>query len=203
MPLVIPPGYADVAYELRNSGDPDPWYVTHGIQLPDTPDVEALAILLLGGFTTVMDLMAENTQNTAVKLTVGQDGATAVRYTIPRTGPGGIGGSGAAKLPQNCAALIRKNSALGGRQHRGRMFLPNVLDEPEVSEVGVLSPAIITALSNAMNTWFATFTSGSVDDQYPMVILHNSTGVIDTPDPTLVSSLGVDTILSTQRRRLR
>jgi hypothetical protein len=197
MTLVIPPGFADLAYEIRNDGDPDPWYVTCGIDLGDTDNIPALGIALLGGFTTIMDLLNGSSQNTAVKITVGQDGASPVRYTIPRVGPGGVGGSGSAKLPQNCAALVRKNTALGGRQHRGRLFLPNVLDEGEVSHVGLIAAPMMTALTTKVDLWFDTF------EDTPMVILHNNVGVGDTPDPTPVTSLTCDNVVSTQRRRLR
>jgi hypothetical protein len=201
MTLIIPPGFADIAIEIRNSGDPDPWYITFGIDISENDDPVVIGGQMQESFVPIMQMMAANSRNTGIKVTVGQDGADPVRYFRAVDGSEGGGSSGPAKLPQNCAALVRKNTALGGRKGRGRFFLPNVLDEAEVSEVGVLSSALVAVVQGKVTDMFGVLLNG--DPPYPMVLLHNGIEGGDAPDPTPVTSLSVSNILSTQRRRLR
>lgn len=203
MTLVIPTGFAEASVELRNEGDPQPWYITCGIGVGDAEgawgDVAAnvagsWAEAFAGSFST-------STSITGVRLTIGQDGPdnltvfVAADYT---------GGSTEAKLPQNCALLIDKGSAFGGRKNRGRFFVPNVLSESQVNNVGVIDGSVVTSFQEQADTLLEDFTTGVIGlstprTPTPMFILHNSA----TPDPTPVNRLTVQGVISTQRRRLR
>ena len=63
------------------------------------------------------------------------------------------GSGGAEKRPQNCAALIKKQTNRAGRSGRGRMFLPAVLDEAQVSQTGIISPLQLADLQPRSDTF--------------------------------------------------
>lgn len=201
MPLVIPPGFADIAIEMRCVGDPDPWYVTFGVDSSSAAgDGNQVGIAANEAWAHIMTVVSDDVTHTGCKVTVGQDGAEPIRYFISE-GAGVEGTSAAAKLPQNCAALVHKQTAVGGRRARGRFFLPGILDEGSVDNVGVIAGAHLLQLQNAADAMFAELVEEPLP--YPMFVLHNSVGVSPLIDPTEVSSLRVDNVVSTQRRRLR
>lgn len=203
MALVIPTGFSQVALEFRNEGDPDPWYVTFGIDsgaYAGRYEELAAGIAAAAAGTWQQDMHTSTTM-TAVVMTVGQTGSDNL---IIRVGTNLPGTSTQAKLPQNCALLVSKNSALGGRKNRGRFFIPNMLNDTAVDQVGVIDGGT----RSSYETQFALFLLaleegdfGGVSQSAPMVILHNEG--VNVPDPTLVTSLSVSGTISTQRRRLR
>lgn len=97
-------------------------------------------------------------------------------------------------LPPQVAYLIHKETALGGRQHRGRIYQPGAT-VGNVLEGGTLHTAAITALNVGFTGWRVNLSSNSI----PMVVLHSSVGTT----PTEVEALQADAICATQRRRLR
>lgn len=204
--LIIPPGFAAIALEFRHTADPDPWYVTFGVDSTefggDTGELaKACADCYFFNFNT---LMSDETTLSGVQVVVGQDGVEPVRAFHPQVGM--TGNSSGEKLPQNCAALIRKNTALGGRRNQGRMFLPGILDENEVNQVGVIASFSVSAFQVAAAAMLADLTSGeqagATPVPSPMYLLH-SEGGSTLPPPTIVTSLTADNVISTQRRRLR
>jgi hypothetical protein len=97
-------------------------------------------------------------------------------------------------LPQNCATLIRKTTALAGRRGRGRFYLPPItMDEFATSKAGVIASSSLAAMQLAANAWF--------DHGEPFVILHDS--LPSSLAPTPITSFVVDGRIATQRRRLR
>ena len=201
VPLVIPPGFADIALELRAQGDPDPWYVTFGVDISESGgDVEEIAAGMLSAWEPVMGAISTIVNCTGVKLAIGQDGDPPVRAFITPVG-GMNGGQSAQVLPQNCALLVRKNTAIGGRRAKGRFFVPACLTEAEVDNIGAISNGLMASLSNPLGTFFESLEDATPPT--PMVVLHNDEGVSPIIDPTLVTSLSLDNVISTQRRRLR
>jgi hypothetical protein len=116
------------------------------------------------------------------------------------TGPAGEFGTvapGPATIPPDSpqvAFLVKKITAGGGRQSRGRMFLPLVA-EAQTDSGGVLNSVTQAAMQTALDEWLADLALRNV----PMVLLHNAVEVLPTP----VTSLRLDTRVATQRRRLR
>lgn len=204
MTLVIPSGYAECSLSLRNSGDPDAWYVTFGVdardQLTDPQDLATRIGL------TFMDYFGARFSNTTssetLTLRLGNGNGSTVPYVAPVIVGGG---SSAAMLPQNCALLVDKLTSLPGRKGRGRMFIPNILREGSVNDVGVLDSTFFGEVTNSCQGFLAALRDGtdSMDGQEaPMVLLHNGTGSAGTL-PTLVTSFQPQNVISTQRRRLR
>lgn len=98
-------------------------------------------------------------------------------------------------LPQNCAYLIHKNSGLGGRKNKGRMYLPGVA-ELSCDHAGNLDSGTITGLNAGLATLFTNL--GNIEALGAPVILHG-----DAATPTPIVSFTADTRIATQRRRLR
>lgn len=111
--------------------------------------------------------------------------------------PGGISGDGGGigTLP-NAAFLVKKATAVGGRQGRGRIYWPFVLSSWRTDD-GQMTSAIVAAFTNFWNELNAELTTAG----YPLVLLHS----VSSPpmDPTPVELLVAQTTAATQRRRLR
>lgn len=100
-------------------------------------------------------------------------------------------------VPSNCALLVQKNTALGGRRYRGRFFAPpSFLNEGAVDQSGNIVPANVTALQAQ---WEAV-RSGMVADQMEPVLFHQGASA---PAPTPITSFTVQAQIATQRRRMR
>lgn len=201
MPLIIPPGYADIAAEMLCQGDPDPWYCTWGVDSSAaTGDPEDIGHTSITAWTIMMSQLSPECQFTGVKVTIGQDGAENIRQFVP-VDAATPGTSNVPKLPQNNAVLIRKTSAVGGRRARGRLFVPNMATEGSVSNVGLIAGDVRAAYQGFATQFLNSLAENAIPT--PMVILHNSLGISPIIDPTPVTSLVVDQTISTQRRRLR
>jgi len=201
MPLLIPPGYSHVGLQFRHSADPDPWFVTFGVDSSSvTSDPEEIGEACCIAWMDSLD----SWQSTEVvlegaQIVVGQDGADPIRQFV--ASDIGAGASTAQKLPQNCALLVRKNTTLGGRRNRGRFFVPGMLTEGGVNNVGVITTSDRGAYQGGFDAFLAYLNTQT--PILPMFILHNSQGISEPPDPTAVNSLTVDVTIATQRRRLR
>lgn len=203
MARVIPVGYADVRVVLRAAGDPGPWNVTFGVDLDGVAgDYEAAGSAIADAYANAW-LPNSSSQVTleSVDLIIGQDGPDHLIYSVP-DGRSGAGSTG--YLPQNCALLVQKRTNLGGRKHRGRMYLPNCLPDSQVDNIGVIVPSTVTAFQTTAADFLEDLNVGGDDGQppVPMVILHSDLGGTP-PAPTPVTSLNVSGTIATQRRRLR
>lgn len=202
MPTIVPPGFVEAAVELRGQGDPDPWYVTFGLEVTGLGgNYAGLGLAVMQAFGNLLAPMWSGVSNTGVSFTVGQDGPDNLRVYVA-SGINRPGGRSSQFLPQNCATLIRKNTELGGRRNRGRMFIPAMLAEGEVDNVGVIEATSVGIFQDNADAFLDELTS-IVAFPMTMVVLHGSEGISEPGDPTPVSSLTVDPIIATQRRRLR
>jgi hypothetical protein len=201
MTVVIPPDFAEVSIELRNEGDPDSWYVTWGIDITAGSSDYNMAAVKCG---TVFSqaFKADLTPRTTIvgaHLRIGQaDGPPLVVFQ-PN---GDVGTSSGAHLPQNCALLVTKITPLGGRRGKGRMFLPGVLVDSAVNEVGVIQTDVLVALQSDCDVLYNGLGDELQGGPLPMVLLHND-GLTEAPGPTVITGLQAKGTISTQRGRLR
>lgn len=196
MGVVIPLNEAQIGLEFACSGIVRPMVITFGVR-PDTPGTPATTIA-----TAIRDLYIGSTLGTAAafssaytwrgvrvqkQTTAGIESAFLATNVVGSVLPN--------VMPPNVAVLISKNSGLGGRDNRGRMYWPPMaFNETVISNAGVIS----TAELNAEQTkWTNLFTAMLAGD-YPMVIFHS-----DGSPSTLVSGVVLSNIVATQRRRLR
>ncbi len=200
MALIIPAGHGQVIHQLSLANDPEPMAVTFGVKFDGQAPTNAQ--------TTVEDLHTifastlfsiphssyrfEQTEMRFVVAELGEPQVVVEVNPIQATGS-------ANPLPQNCAALFHKRSNVTGRRNRGRLYLPG-LSEGAVDPAGRLNSGEVTAYGGLANDWLnAVRLTESIAD---MVILH-SDGISSAPAPTVVSSITVDPVIATQRRRLR
>lgn len=103
-----------------------------------------------------------------------------------------IGGA----VPSNCAVLISKQTGVGGRRNKGRMYVPPVWpNEAAINARGILTTPDATTLSNRWNQFRADCATAGL----PWVLFHSEVPFTPTP----VTTLSVSTQLATQRRRMR
>lgn len=103
--------------------------------------------------------------------------------------------SPAVAMAPNCAILLRKRTALGGRRNRGRAYIPPVFpSEGSVDAAGVIAGASLTAIQGFYDSMF----TGSLLN-YDRVLFHNEAPFTPTP----INLLQFDGLIATQRRRLR
>lgn len=108
-----------------------------------------------------------------------------------------VSGTGTGSLaPPNVALLVRKFTTRGGRQGRGRMFLPPYFaNEGDINSDGTVSDA----LANVQSSIWMTTLAALEEAEHDMVLLHADPEL--PPDPVI--SLVFQTLAATQRRRLR
>jgi len=201
MALVIPTGFAQVSIQFRNAGDPDPWYVTFAVEHPvDFGDYDLIADKVADAWiANHLGSMNTTTTMTGVQLRVGVGGDVPLTLFFPSAANGG---SSTQKLPQNCALLVTKVTNRPGRTGKGRYFIPNILTESSVDQVGVITSGDVTDFQNNATGFLEDLAAAGDSFPCPMVLLHNA-GAPGGTTPTPVDALVVDNVISTQRRRLR
>jgi hypothetical protein len=196
MALVIPNAYAQLIYRFSLTGDAEEMLTTLGLEAPGsygTPEqtIAAMHADFVTGFPAANILTGY--QFLGIRMIVGQPSGLPITYEGTQAPV--VGTNAGPPLPPNSAFLVRKRSALGGRPHRGRMYLPAGIGvgEDSVPATGVMLEAQRSVLQTRVNAAFG------VGDK---VILHDSL----TPGaltPTLITALTLEARLATQRRRLR
>lgn len=200
MALIIPPGFAQIAFELQLTNDDEPIITTLGLDLDAVAGTQ-IADLAFQAFALEIMPVVSNAY-TLVRATayVGNDGPGPLVYDSSLTGV--TGANTGNPLPQNCAWLMRKRTDLAGRRGRGRMYIPGVM-ESEVSPTGVIDTTTVTGLQAAADDFYDRLTTGVDQAATPPVVLHRSEGIGEEPAPTPITSFTVDSVIATQRRRLR
>lgn len=125
-----------------------------------------------------------------------------VKYGPNNVGPTGSSASGAAGtiagtgLSPNVTWLVTKNTAIGGRQGRGRMYIPGLV-EGNVDGAGAITGGIVAAFQADLTQFLADMAG----DGFDLVLLHSEDSPAEDPYP--ITSLTVQATAATQRRRLR
>jgi len=194
MALVIPIGYAQATFLF--TGDPLPTgaATTLGLELTGTPDPFDLANDVLDAWIAggMSGFYTSSITLTAIR----------VKYGPVDLGPfveilAGVGGVLTGdSMPANTASLVRKVTAAGGRPNRGRMFIPGV-SEGSVSGNNRWIGAQQVARQGNLDDFFDALVSA---DAFP-VVFHDESSPVSTP--TTITSLQLDSLLATQRRRMR
>lgn len=136
-----------------------------------------------------VDCLSSSVTVTEVRVKLGPD-ATGPSAVASVQIDGSVGGQAA---PPQLATLVHKNTPLGGRKGRGRLFLPG-LAEAALDQNGLITNAHKVAVETFLFDLLGGMTLGST----PPMLMHS-----DETAPTAISTVEVDTVLATQRRRLR
>lgn len=197
MALVIPPGFAQVVYRSSLTGDPEEMLWTLGVAMTGTLTTgQIVADHMRDSFVGAWPAGSILTSWTFIgcRVYVGQDGGPP---TVWESVGAAVAGTNAGPgLPPNCAFLVQKRSAIGGRKNRGRMFLPAGfgVGEDSVPVTGVMAEAQRAALQARLTPAFL----GTED----RVIFHDE-ATPGSHTPTVITSLTMLARLATVRRRLR
>lgn len=201
MALNIPENYAQVGIQFRRAGDPDPWYITYGILIPEgSPEPHQIAQELKNFWHDhAGGKIPADTIISGVQLRIGFDAGDPLTLFYPFSTAGS--GSGTT-LPQNCAVLISKQTVRPGRTGKGRIFWPTIA-EGDVNGLGQIDNGARESFQSDMDDVFEVHRDGELGyGPYPMYLLHNE-GVPGGDSPTEITGLQVAPVIATQRRRLR
>lgn len=189
---VIPDGFGEATLNLDFVfGPSNPMAIVFGYDFLGSPGPSAHASSIRGFFETVMGNTIGLTNNlllVSVTTLENPGGVSGVSSS------GFVGNDTSAAMPPQVAVLIRKTSNTGGRRGRGRMYVPGLAQSASL-EGGYL----VAATQANWQQRFDTFLSSLAAADLPMVILHNDIAFI----PSGVTTLSVQNILATQRRRIR
>lgn len=202
MARVIPPGFAEVGIQFKHNSDPDPWYVTFGIDTSAyTFGYPSMATACgQNWMNTVGIFLSADVRMTGVRLTVGQDGPDNLTIFVPMEI---VGPASYDMLPQNCALLVQKQTPQPGRKGKGRLYIPGVLQENKVNAVGGIDGTFLTDFQTQLDAFLTIMNEGEPGlDPLPLYLLHNNYGAA-TPLPSSIVALVGQSTIATQRRRLR
>ena len=136
-------------------------------------DFMATEFRFLGGSITYMDA----------------SGPITYEYNITEEGTGsGI------QVAMNTAVLVTKLTGLGGRENRGRMYLPPIPAGFTVSANGAIGSGVDVLLQSQLEDWRTAVELDGVE-----LVVHHSDGSAGTR----IEGLRVPNIIGTQRRRIR
>lgn len=193
--MPIQNGFVDVAYGIKLGTDPELMFVTHAWSyagaVPTVEECEGhygrftnrIRTCYSSAFTFPECRFTFGTPTGNVPIVVNPD--------VP------VVGNRAAidTLPNNCALIVRKATALGGRKNRGRLFFPSPA-EVNVGSEGNANSTERVLYQTAVDNWQADEATAAIFDP---VLLH-SDGITT---PTTVVGWQVQTKIGTQRRRMR
>lgn len=194
--MAIPLEFCEVWFQYQVTGDNEPMYTHMAYGVAATIDQTAVD----AGYQS-WQLHWKTRSHSTVNLVGGhvleQTSAGIRRWdagvaTTPGTGTG-------TPLPNNCATLLKKSTALGGRRNRGRMYVPCPM-EAEVDGAGICTAPSLTA----WNTECAKILpGGAVHTAFGFlgdaVVLHEA----GSQTPAVVTDLSPAPKIATQRRRMR
>lgn len=189
--MTIPLHFSQVNIQVTGTALPTGAEMTFGVSNPtDFPPDQVGGFVATNWDTAVVQaFFASTSAITAIKVKNGTDA----------TGPSAVFGcnlpglGSATAVPPNVSILVHKITGAGGRQGRGRMYMPCWV-EGTVDHAGVVDATLRANLQTNLNN----FRIAMAADDLPLVLLH---GDLLTPYP--IDILTVDTRAATQRRRLR
>ena len=196
------PGFATCSYELKHASMSRSAFLTFGVDCTGT-DPNATAISLVAAFSFAGSLLSCIDSNVTLqntRVSQGTDGGEDLVGASPQVVACTMSGT---SLPANCAVLVQKLTSRGGRRGRGRMYIPWAATTSGVGEDGKLVAGDVTRVTAAVQVWLPKV----AELVGPVVLLHRESGPeVDPPTtpgpPNVVTSIRVDPLVATQRRRL-
>lgn len=193
----IPSGYGQATMSIQLAYRANPWTFSHGYQMDvggATPSDNAEAIF--GGWNQVGAPLQGTPMLTAatfvsVKVIENRLGVMLEGEFVGNA----AGGSVAGIPPPNVSVLVQKRTGLSGRKHRGRIYFPAItFAETEVDNAGEISSGTLSDLQDAFDLTLDSLATADL----PIYLLHH-----EVLAPDRVTSLPVQPLIATQRRRLR
>lgn len=192
--MEIPPGFGQVIFKYALTDDPEVMTFAFGYETDFAESVEAEAGAINGAWlsafgagtcTSNYTFLGNHIDRNQAGLMESADNAVSVVGTVA-----------ASELPQNVALLVKKQTNLAGRAHRGRCYLPPFVGEVNVSPQGMIDAGTLAAKQGNLTSFL---TAMAVAD-LRLFLLHSEGSALS---PDLIVALTLDHKIATQRRRLR
>ena len=193
--MPVPIGHVEFWLRFALTGDPEPMYTALAYEIATPPFTQAQAEICIDRMQDLIRARVcdDYTLDGGFAL-VGNDGGD-LRYDVTQAQAGQVV---AQPLPQNCAVLLSKRTAVGGRANRGRMYVPGI-SGASVSPSGVLDGTTITNWQTTCSALMLSGMGAAGSNVLSPVLLHKSNAAA----PTDLTVLDVSNRIATQRRRLR
>lgn len=196
MTIIIPDGYGQVTHHFELAGSAKSMSWSHGYKYDGGGDAPGNAEICQEAATGTTgpyhaDHMLTGWTYLGTSTQENQDGVIALG-----TSPVAIAGTnmGAAAAP-NISILLKKGTGIGGRKNQGRAFVPPCFPgENLISITGTIDSDTLVS----MQGFYTAYVAGVIAGELTSVILHSEAGA-----PTVFTSLIVQSMVATQRRRLR
>ena len=121
------------------------------------------------------------------------DGVTATQ-SFSLGGSKYVGGADVADYKPAEAVMVKLTTALRGRSHRGRLFLP--FPARDATSDGIINPTTQGVMATAWGTFVSTLNGDSSPGPYNLVVASYK-----LPAATVVETLSIENEIGTQRRR--
>lgn len=193
MPVIIPSGFAQATLEFTASNTESgisAWVL--GFDLVAL-DFAGLSNAVLQSFDdNLASSMSDNLQVESITV-VNSDAIEQVTAVIP-------GERDIQEPPPNVSLLVRKQTNTRGRRGQGRIYPLGFFAEGEVNDRGTIDTAVVNDLQTAFNAFLSDIETAGAN----MVVLQGSDGQSSPlSPPPVVTALEVQSLVATQRRRLR
>lgn len=203
MGAVVPPFYMQVNLLLRHVSATHQGEIVYGINATDA-GASASEIADFCAQTYIDTLGTQTDIGVAIGPAVVLVGSASPPYLSVEGSVNGGGSVDAETTPSSVAALMKKRSlAVAGRGGRGRNFLPWILRDSSVDDVGNIGAVPLGTIQGVCDDWLEAHAAGGGGvGPVPVVILHSVGGSTAADVPAPVDSVLVDNLIATQRRRL-
>lgn len=187
----IPSGFAQAILVWAITGNPRPALTTMGVSLLSPPD--AADATRLGGhwMTACGPNIATPTTLVSVKLLIGDPPNP---HIVVEGSVGVAGTASTAMASLDDAFLIKKQTGVGGRRNRGRLYQMGI-SEAAVDAAGAITSGTISDWNTDLAAFLTAVDGDAVFEA--IQILHEDVGA-----PTPVVSMVCDGRLANQRRRI-
>lgn len=194
---VIPPGFIQIWTRWGVTTQSRFSYVQCGAQITTPPYTQANA-------DTAVQVLAANVKNSLSSaascsggfVLVGNDGGS-IRFDVSLGTPE-VGARANTAMSPQVALLIKKNSGLGGRRNRGRMYLPWPA-EGDIDTNGRLLAPMLTVLQTTAAQLASLDGGGSSGGNFSGLFILHDAGPFP---PTAITGFAASPVVATQRRRL-
>lgn len=194
--MVIPTGFSQVNLVFGGTGLPFGAQCTFGVANPEELSPSDIGLIVENRADTeqIMATVASTTTLVGILVKNGPNStgpSAEVATSIP-------GEDSVGQASPNVAWLFRKETPLGGRRGRGRMYVPGV-GETRIDQAGVIAEPTRAAMQTNWRNFFDELTSSNLQP----FLLHGESASGPAAPPTPISTWFLDARVATQRRRLR
>lgn len=192
--VLIPEGFAQVNFKFVGITVPTGAECTLGLAVSAFGGTPAEAAQALG-FIWASTISTTQVNNCDLSSTLVKFGPTDVGPSAEVLTPG-AGGKTNTSVTPNTSVLVQKLTNAGGRAGKGRMFIPGVR-ESEVNDSGEISVEELEDWQEQLDAFQAGIEGA---DLFPR-LLHGEGSPLSAP--TIITSFSVQSLVATQRRRMR